>query len=270
MTEPTHPSPTDPEVQVPKAFVHGVPETSAIWNALVEELELRGIGDIHLLTPPGFGAPAPQGFEPDQASYCNWLIAELEALGGNVDLVGHDWGAGHVFGALEARPDLIRSWATDSGGLIHADYEWHDLARVFQTPDIGEQAVATMTDGEPTERAAWLIAFGVPSDTAELVAAGQNEEMARCILGLYRSAVQPAMEDLGRRLADTERRPGLVFIPTEDHFVGTEAMYADVATSLGAQTLTMKGLNHWWMFGEGVAIAADALVAHWSAAAGTV
>lgn len=78
--------------------------------------------------------------------------------------------------------------------------------------------------------------------------------MARCILALYRSAVQPAMANLGRRLADTERRPGLVFIPTEDHFVGTEQMYAEVATTLGAKALTMKGFNHWWMFGEGTAI----------------
>jgi hypothetical protein len=31
----------------------------------------------------------------------------------------------------------------------------------------------------------------------------------------------------------------------------------------------MKGFNHWWMFGEGAAIAADALIAHWGAAAGS-
>ena len=53
---------------MPKAFVHGVPETSAIWSALVDELENRGIDDTHLLTPPGFGAPVPQGFEPNQSN----------------------------------------------------------------------------------------------------------------------------------------------------------------------------------------------------------
>ena len=255
---------------MPKAFVHGVPETSAIWSELVEELETRGVVDLHLLTPPGFGAPVPPGFEPNQSNYRDWLIAELEALGGDVDLVGHDWGAGHVFGALEVRPDLIRSWATDSGGLIHAEYQWHDLAQAFQTPAVGEQAVAAMTGGTPADRAERLTAFGIPADVADIVAAGQNEEMARCILALYRSAVQPAMANLGRRLADTERRPGLVFIPTEDHFVGTEAMCAEAATSLGAKILTLKGFNHWWMFGEGAAIGADALIAHWGAEAGSV
>lgn len=254
---------------MPKAFVHGVPETSAIWGALVDELETRGIGDITLLTPPGFGAPVPQGWEPNQSNYCNWLLAELEALGGNVDLVGHDWGAGHVYGALAARPGLLRSWATDSAGLIHADYKWHDLAQAFQTPDVGEEAVEAMTGGTPADRAAMLTGLGIPSDTAAIFSAGENKEMARCILALYRSAAQPAMANLGRRLADTERRPGLVFIPTEDHFVGTEPTCAEVATSLGAKALTMKGFNHWWMFGEGVAIAADALIAHWDTVAGS-
>ena len=253
---------------MPKAIVHGVPETSAVWSALVAELETRGVVEIHLLTPPGFGAPVPQGFEPNQSSYCDWLIAELEALGGDVDLVGHDWGAGHVFGALAARPDLIRSWATDSAGLVHAEYEWHDLARAFQTPGVGEQAVGAMTGGTPADRAERLTGFGIGPEAAARVAVAQNEEMARCILALYRSAAQPAMADLGRHLVGVERRPGLIVAPTEDHFAGTGPMYVEVAASLGAELLVMEGFNHWWMFGEGVAIAADALIAHWDAASG--
>ena len=252
-----------------RVFVHGVPETNAIWRPLVDELETRGIRDITLLTPPGFGARVPEGFEPNQSSYCEWLVAELEALGGDVDLVGHDWGAGHVYGALAARPDLIRSWATDSAGLVHADYEWHDLARAFQTPDVGEQAVGAMTGGTPADRAERLTGFGIAPEAAARVAVAQDEEMARCILALYRSAAQPAMAGLGRRLAGGERRPGLVVSPTEDHFAGTQPMYVEVAASLGARVLTLQGANHWWMFGEGVAIAADALIAHWEAAAGS-
>ncbi len=34
-----------------------------------------------------------------------------------------------------------------------------------------------------------------------------------------------------------------------------------------AEDLPLKGFNHWWMFGEGAVIAADALIAHWDAAA---
>lgn len=252
---------------MPKVFVHGVPETGAIWSALVDQLKSRGVGDIQLLTPPGFGAPVPKGFEPSQSNYRDWLVAELEALGGPVDLVGHDWGAGHVFGVLAARPDLIRSWTADSAGLIHPEYTWHDLAQAFQTPEAGEQAVQAMMGGAPADRAAMLAGLGIPSETAARVSAGQNEEMARCILALYRSAVQPAMANLGMRLVDASRRPGLIFIPTEDHFAGTEPMYTEVAMRLGAQTLPLKGFNHWWMFGDGAEMAADALIAHWETAA---
>src|ERR1035438_8315208 len=40
-------------------FVNGNPETSAIWDSLLGELERR---DTLRLSPPGFGAPIPDGF----------------------------------------------------------------------------------------------------------------------------------------------------------------------------------------------------------------
>ena len=42
---------------MPIAFVHGVPETTAIWQPLVAALAARGAEDVTLLSPPGFGAP---------------------------------------------------------------------------------------------------------------------------------------------------------------------------------------------------------------------
>ncbi len=96
---------------MPRVFVHGNPETSALWRPLFGELASRGVDDLHAISPPGFGAPLPEGFAPTQIGYRDWLIGKLEAFGGDVDLVGHDWGAGHVFGVLAERPDLLRSWA---------------------------------------------------------------------------------------------------------------------------------------------------------------
>jgi len=250
---------------VPKVLVHGVPETRALWHTLIGELEKRGIGDVTLLSPPGFGAPVPVGWEPTQANYTAWLVDELESLGGDVDLVGHDWGAGHTLGVLAARPDLLRSWASDCAGLIHPDYVWHDLAQVWQTAEAGEQAVATIIGAGLAERIEALTGLGVPSDIASEIAPDQNGEMARCILALYRSAAQPAMHELGQRLLSTEQRPGLVIVPTEDPFAGTSEMAEEAARGLGARSLTLEGHSHWWMF-EGAAAVADALVTHWEAA----
>ena len=112
-----------------KVFVHGNPETSAIWSLVVAELARRDIHDVVLLSPPGFGAPTPTGWDATQTSYTQWLIQQLENIGGSIDLVGHDWGAGHVYGVLSEKPGIVRSWAADCAGLLHADYQWHDMAQ---------------------------------------------------------------------------------------------------------------------------------------------
>ena len=59
---------------MPRVFVHGNPETSALWRPLFEELESRGKGDLHALSPPGFGAPIAEAFAPTQIGYRDWLI----------------------------------------------------------------------------------------------------------------------------------------------------------------------------------------------------
>ena len=40
--------------------------------------------------------------------YRDWLLGELDKINTPIDLVGHDWGAGHVFGVLAARPNFVR------------------------------------------------------------------------------------------------------------------------------------------------------------------
>ncbi len=247
---------------MPKAFVHGNPETSAIWRYLIAALHERGISDTVTLSPPGFGAPTPPGWDATQVAYRDWLVGQLEDLGGNVDLVGHDWGAGHTFGVLAERPDLLRSWAADCAGLCHPDYVWHDAAQAWQTPELGEEMVASMVGGPRGERAEVFESFGMPADVAADVAAGLDEETGRCVLALYRSAAQPALADLGQRLRTTDRRPGLVFMATEDHYAGTAGQAAEVAAWLGAPVVTLENLGHWWMF-AGADQAADALITHW-------
>jgi pimeloyl-ACP methyl ester carboxylesterase len=247
---------------MPKVFVHGNPETSALWGPLFDALKSRNVDDCIALSPPGFGAPVPEGFARTRVAYRDWLIGELERIGEPVDLVGHDWGAGHAYGVLAERPDLLRSWAADCAGLVHPDYVWHDLAQVWQTPGAGEEAVAAMFGMPEEQRRATWTSLGVREDVAAEIAAEQDEAMGACVLTLYRSAKQPAMADLGRRLEGTPRRPGLVIIATDDPYAGTPEMATSVADGLGAATVRLEGLGHWWMF-DGAEAAAAALTAHW-------
>jgi pimeloyl-ACP methyl ester carboxylesterase len=241
-----------------KVFVHGNPETAFVWSMLVHELERRGVDDIVLLSPPGFGAAVPPGFAATHGEYRDWLVGEIEAIGEPVDLVGHDWGAGHVYAVAAARPDLLRSWAGDCGGLMHPDYQWHRAATVWQTPERGEAAVAELIALNPDELGTRL---RVPPALAEEMAANLDERMGEVILRLYRSAMQPALRDLGDRLAGAARRPGLLIDPTADRYVPS-ALLPAVAARTRARTLRLEGLGHWWMW-EDPALAADGLVSFW-------
>ncbi len=248
-----------------KAFVHGNPEVAAIWTMLVDELRARGVDDIVLLSPPGFGAPTPDGWVGDVAAYRAWLIGELERIaeaGPAIDLVGHDWGAGHVFGTVAERPDLVRSFAADCGGLIHPEYVWHDMAQLWQTPGTGEEMVAGMVGAPISDRQALFESLGAPSRVARQMAEGANEDMGRCILTLYRDAVPPAPSDIGRRLAATDRPPALFIVPSDDPYVSAD-LAIEMATQLGAAMLPLEGCGHFWMFQE-PGRAADGLVAFWS------
>lgn len=246
-----------------KVFVHGNPETSAVWSLLVLELKSRGVDNIVLLTPPGFGAPTPAGWGGTMREYRDWLIVELEAIDGEIDLVGHDWGAGHVYGVLSERPDIVRTWAADCAGLMHADYQWHDAAQGWQTPDLGEQMVAGMVAMPDDQFVDAFSGLGMTREIAADVKSHINDEMARCILALYRDAAQPALVPVGKQFAATQPKNGLVIIAEEDHYAGSLETMTSVANSVGAEVAVLPGVGHWWMC-QRPDLGADILMAHWA------
>ncbi|HEX4821280.1 MAG TPA: alpha/beta hydrolase [Acidimicrobiales bacterium] len=242
------------------ALVHGNPEAAAIWDRLIAEL---GRDDVVALSPPGFGAPVPAGFGATSDDYRDWLVGELVRLGGGVDLVGHDWGGGHVQRVAATRPDLLRSWASDIVGCMHPDYVWHDMAQIWQTPGAGEEAVAGMTSGSLEDRAAFFQSLGMDGPASEACAVAMDDAMARCILDLYRSAAQPAMRRWGEELAAAERRPALAIVPTEDPYTGGPQMATEAADRVGARVARLDGLGHWWML-QDPARGAAALTDFWA------
>jgi pimeloyl-ACP methyl ester carboxylesterase len=183
------------ENKMPVVFVHGVPDTYRLWDGV--RSHLNGVDTIALALP-GFGAEVPPRFQADKESYVDWIIDDLSQSPEPVDLVGHDWGGIFALRVASLRPDLVRTVAAGNGP-ISRDYEWHELAKTWQTPVEGEEFMQKL-DTQALSNT--LEALGVPPHAAISVAERLDDRMKDCILKLYRSAVhvgedwQPALSNI--------------------------------------------------------------------------
>jgi pimeloyl-ACP methyl ester carboxylesterase len=238
-------------------FVHGVPEDRHLWDDLRAELTDRSTVALGL---PGFGEPVPQGFEATKEAYVAWLVGELERFDDPVDLVGHDWGGGLVGRVAFTRPDLIRTWAIDTPQFFNPRSKWHDLARKWQTPDVGEQVMAYQDALDEERRVALLVSAGMTEQYARHVAP-VDPLRNRCILSLYRSAV-----DVFKEWARSEpsSRPAIYLAGAHDQYASHE-LGKETAHLLNMKVAVFEDLGHWWALHD-PARGAVALRAFWEAA----
>jgi pimeloyl-ACP methyl ester carboxylesterase len=249
----------------PIVLVHGNPETTAVWDHLLPDLA-RVAAEPLLLSPPGFGAPMPDGFAATPIGYRDWLIGQLEGLDQPVHLIGHDWGGGFALLTVMHRPDLVRSWASDAVGLFHPDYVWHDLAQMWQSTPAGEDWVAQMLETPSEQWADALVSYGMAAPIATEIAPAFNDAMGRCILELYRASVQPVLADLGKGVSAAAGRPGLGIVAHADQDVGTLAQRREVIASSNAQAVELPGRGHWWMTDGDQSAVTNALTELWARA----
>jgi len=244
-----------------KLFLHGVPDSPAIWRPLLGQLDL---GDTPVAVPalPGFTGPLPAGFAATKEAYADWAVSEAEALcaqHGPIDIVGHDWGALIAQRVAMLRPDLIRSWAV-SNAVIDPDYRGHRIARIWNTPVLGEIFMALST---PAKLAQGLAAQGMPADiAAEEAAQWANKDKRRAILKLYRSAKGLSFEhDWARDIGKLPANGALIW--------GEGDPYVDLsvaqrfAAGTGVPLTVAEGAGH-WAIAERPAEVAAALRAFWS------
>jgi len=239
-----------------KVFLHGVPETAAIWDGVRARIDEPSVA----LSLPGFGCPRPEGFTATKDAYVDWVLAELDGIDGPVDLVGHDWGAGFTYRIATAHGDRIRSWVADVGNIAHPDYVWHDFARTWQSPGEGEAFFEAQRALPVDDLAAAYEAMGVPLVHAREMAAAGDEAMASCILDLYRSALPNPYADWGP-WAPTAA-PGMVLHVAGDPF-GDEARAREVAQGLGARVGVLEGSGHFWPY-EAPDAGAEVLQGFWA------
>ncbi len=241
-----------------KLFLHGVPDTPAMWQPLISELELS---DNAICAPamPGFVDPLPDGFNATKDAYVDWYIGEIErayADAGPVDLVGHDWGAIITIRVASLRPEMVNSWCV-ANALPHPEYKWHRMARLWQTPIIGDLIMA-ITRKEALCKG--LHEAGIPADLASVEASHWSPHMRSAILKLYRSAKTVGVD----WWEDTKNLPnrGLVFWGEDDPYVPAwiaEKFCAQTGATLQKQCDT----GHWSVI-ERADTLADLLRQHWA------
>jgi pimeloyl-ACP methyl ester carboxylesterase len=220
---------------MPAVFVHGVPDTGSEWDAV------RGFltrADVVAPNLPGFGTPLPAGFEATKEEYADWLTDEIRSIGVPVDIVGHDWGSILVQRVVSLHPELIRTWAAGAGP-IDRDYVWHDLAKMWQTPGVGEEVMEAMVGDAIVDG----LADQVGRERAVEMTSHIDDEMKDCILKLYRSAAGGF--DEWHDAVDTITRPGIVFWGADDAYVGPE-FGERLAKRTNARLEMYPDSGHWW------------------------
>jgi pimeloyl-ACP methyl ester carboxylesterase len=243
---------------MPIVFVHGVPDTVALWDPLVGALVARGVAETEMvrLALPGFAAPVPEGFGCTKEEYADWIVDRLREIGAPVDLVGHDWGAMLTQYIGAGNPALIRSWAAFDG-VVDRDYVWHDLAQAWQTPEVGEQVMEAMSGDAIVDG---LRDGGHPD--AEGAARHIDDTMKAAVLALYRSAV--TVGDEWQPTVERNERPALAGWGEHDQY-GTFDKGEALAARAHGEFVLLEGAGHWSVFERPDEVAV-ALVAFWAKA----
>ncbi|HEU0023145.1 MAG TPA: alpha/beta fold hydrolase [Thermoleophilaceae bacterium] len=127
----------------PVLLVHGYPESSYMWVAVMSALADAG---CRAVAPDlaGFGdsPPDPPGTWERHAERLEELRSEL-GLERSV-LVVHDWGG--LIGLRWAcdHPGAARALVISGSGFF-PDGKWHGMAKLMRTPGTGEEAMAAVT-----------------------------------------------------------------------------------------------------------------------------
>ena len=220
---------------MPAVLVHGVPDTSRLWDRVRQHLKRT---DVIALKLPGFDSPVPDGFSATKEEYVEWLIGQIAALGEPVDLVGHDFGCILTSRVAALRPDLVRTW-TGVSGPIDPEYEAHPNAKAWETPGVGEAVMAQL---QPDAVIGQLVGSGVPREDAESSVRFFDDTMKDCILKLYRSA-----KDVGTEWRPDLKNitcPSLIVWGYEDAFLPHR--FADrLGEATASEAVVKFRANHW-------------------------
>jgi pimeloyl-ACP methyl ester carboxylesterase len=204
-------------------WLHGFPDHPPTAIELLQRL-----GRTHRVIAPwmrGY-APSPITGAFDVESLVRDAVAMIDAIGGPVDLVGHDWGAAVVYAVCAFAPERVRRAVTLA--LPHPLTFLHALRSAAQLRRSWYMALFQLPNAERFVRAndfalidrlwrAWSPGYALPDD--------RRRELHACLaasmpapLGYYRAMVRPlrGFRTRTRRLATPIATPLLQLHGADD------------------------------------------------------
>ena len=227
-------------------FVHGNPDTGSDWMPLMT----RVAEFARVIAPdlPGFGAADPRR-DGDYAvsSYGRFVNGVIEHYGiRRVHIVGHDFGGPFAASWAADHPDKVASVSFLNTGVL-VGYTWHRMARLWQTPVVGELVMATSTR-RVSEK---MLARDNPGLARpwieEIVGHLMPAKTRRAVLRLYRSVRAGDMALLAARLRQHDH-DALVVFGDADAYIPVELAHRQVDVFPRAEVHVLPGVGHWcWL-----------------------
>ena len=238
----------------PVLLLHGFPETSRMWQPLMERLAAEG---FHCLAPDQRGY-SPGARPTDATDYTNAhftadIVGFLDAMGWQrAHLIGHDWGALAGWAAVGTTPDRVQSWVSMSiphirafGEAIRDNEEQREKSGYI---NLFRQAGTAETALSQNDFAALR---GLYKDThsqeeiEEYIALFSEEGALTAALNWYRGSegIRPDRDDGGEW--GSVATPTLHIWGNQDMALGREATVATRGYMTGPYDLLELDCGHW-------------------------
>lgn len=181
-------------------LVPGLWLDASSWDDVVPALREAG-HRTHALTMPGTGSPGTESADIGIADWVAAVVARIDALPGEVVLVGHSGGGNVAYGALDARPDrvahlvLVDTVPPPDGSII-SEFEVVDGVIPFPGWDTFDEP--DVADIDEATRQVWAaralsVPRGVPMDPIHLHDPGRRARQMTVLSGANDEATLRAM-----------------------------------------------------------------------------
>lgn len=249
--------PTDASEAV--VFVHGNPGSIRDWDGLARGV--ANFGRALAMDMPGFGAAdKPPDFDYSVAGYARHLGKLLADRGvQRAHLVMHDFGGPWGLTWAANNPKAVASVTCINTGVL-SGYRWHYLARIWQTPVLGELFMASATKAGMRLLLRHGNPRGLPPEYFDHVFQTFDRGTKRAVLRLYRNTRNT--EEAARQLTAALRPldlPALIIWGAHDPYIPVAFAERQREVFPNAKIEILPGSGH-WPFADGPDSVAQAIL----------